>query len=113
MTTSESRLSYPDAQAFLDAVLADAVGARRPFPTFGAAFQFRTRCHTLRKICRQDNRKVYPDPQHPMHGRCEYDPIKIRDPVAGPDGDWWVYGERYDVGEGEIEALSEINDASS
>jgi hypothetical protein len=113
MSTSESRLSYPDAQAFLDAVLADDVGARRPFPNRGAAFQFRTRCHTLRKICRIDNRKVYPDPQHPLHGRSEYDAIKIRDPIKDGEGEWWIYGVRHDIGDEEIESLSELGDATS
>lgn len=108
MGTSESRLSYPDAQAFLDAALADSIGARRPFPSYGAAYQFRVRVHSFRKICRLDNRKVHPDPQHPMHGRSEYDAIKVRDPIKDAAGEWWVYAERYDVGEEEIEALSEI-----
>lgn len=109
MSTSESRLSYPDAQAFFDAALADDIGARRPFKTHGAAMQFRTRCHTLRSIYRKDNVKIYPDPQHPLHGRSEYDPITIRDPIQDASGEWWVYAERLDVGDEEIEALSEIS----
>lgn len=111
MSTSESRLSYPDAQVFLDAAISDDIGARRPFPTYGAAMQFRTRCHTLRSICRKDNRKIHPDPQHPLHGRSEYDSISIRDPLQDGEGEWWVYAERLDVGDEEIEALSEISNA--
>ena len=112
MSTSDSRLSYPDAEAFLDAVLADDIGARRPFASFGAAFQFRTRLHTFRKICRQDNRKVYPDPEHPLHARCVYDPITVRDPIQDVAGEWWVYAERLDVSDGEIEPLSELSNGT-
>lgn len=112
MSTSESRLSYPDSQAFFDAAIGDAIGARRPFPSYGAAFNFRTRCHTYRKLCRIDNRKIYPDPQHPLHGRSEYDHITIHDPVQDAAGEWWVYAKRLDVGEEEIEPLSEIGNAS-
>lgn len=109
MSTSDSRLSYPDAQAFLDAVLADSVGARRPFATQGAAYQFRTRCHTYRAICRKDNRKIHPDSQHPLHGRSEYDPITIRDPVRDDEGEWWIYAVRLDTAEEDIEPLSELS----
>lgn len=112
MSTSESRLSYPDVEVFLDAVLADDIGARRPFPSRGAAFQFRTRCHTFRTICRQDNRKIYPNSDSPLHGRSVYDPITIRDPVQDDAGEWWVYAERLDIRDGEIELLSEIENGN-
>jgi hypothetical protein len=112
MPTSESRLSYPDAEKFLQAALDDATGARKPFTTRGAANHFRVRVNMYRKIMRMDNAKIYPDAEHPMHGRCEYDAISIA--VRGPDesGEWWVYAERYDVGDEAIEPLSEISNAS-
>lgn len=112
MPTSESRLSYPDAEKFLQAALEDAAGARKPFATRGSANHFRVRVNTYRKIMRMDNAKIYPDPDQPMHGRSEYDAISVA--VRGPsdDGSWWVYAERYDVGDDAIEPLSEITNAT-
>ena len=110
MTTSQSRLSYPDCEAFLQRASEDAKGMRLPFPVEGAARQFLLRLNTFRKICRKDNMKIHPDPDHPLHGRSEYDPLELK--VRGPDaeGEWWVYASRYLPNEGIMESLSELED---
>jgi len=108
MATSTSRLSYPDCEGFLDAALADEIGSRLPFLTEGAARQFLVRLNTFRKLCRDDNAKIHTERDHPLHGRCDYDPLELK--VLGPDpeGEWWVYARRRQLPEGAIESLSEL-----
>lgn len=112
MPTSQSRASYPDCEAFFNAALADDVGARLPFRTHGAAMQMQTRLNSFRVLCRKDNAKIYPDRNHQLHNRSEYDPLQIA--VVGPDanGEYWVYAKRRDFGIVDaIEPLSALPNA--
>jgi hypothetical protein len=108
MPTSTSRLSYPDCEHFLQTALEDSIGARLPFPTRSKAHQYQVRLHYYRTLCRQDNRKIHIDREHPLHGRSEFDPLKIS--IEGPDasGEWWVFARKYRIDEAEIELLSEV-----
>lgn len=109
MPTSTSRLSYPDCESFFNACLEDEKGARLPFLTLGQANQFRVRLNYFRTIVRADNAKIHEDPEHPMHGRSEYDPITVT--VRGPDAadEYWVYGIlNRSLAAGAIEKLSEV-----
>lgn len=96
MPMSESRLAYPDCETFFTSALESNRGIRLPFPTYGAARMFQTRLHNYRKLCRLDNARIYRDPAEPLHGRSEYDPIRIK--IIGPDanGEYWVYAEKLD-----------------
>lgn len=112
MPTSQSRASYPDCEEFLTAALADDVGARLPLRTAGAAKQMLVRINTFRTLCRTDNAKIYPDRDHPLHARSEYDPLEIT--TLGPDanGEYWIYAKRRDYGITEaIEPLSTLANA--
>lgn len=97
MGTSESRLAYPDCETFFNSALEAERGVRLPFPSYGAAKQFQTRLHTFRVICRKDNAKIYPDVDAPLHGRSEYDPIRVS--IEGPDSadEYWVYAQKIDT----------------
>jgi hypothetical protein len=108
MPTSTSRLSYPDCENFLSTALDDELGARLPFTTRGAARQFQVRLHSFRQICRMDNKKIYQERDHPLHGRSEFDPLEIT--IQGPDneGGFWIYARKRQINEGVIESLSEL-----
>jgi hypothetical protein len=107
MPTSTSRLSYPDCESFLNIALEDEKGARLPFPREGQANQFRVRLNYFRTLVRNDNAKVHPEKDHPMHGRCEYDVLQF---TVVPDdaGEWWVYARINQINEAEVERLSDI-----
>lgn len=108
MPASPSRLAYPDCEEFLNGALADDLGLRKPFGKRGGAQQFLVRLNNFRTICRKDNAKIFPEPDHPLHGRCEYDPLMIN--IVGPDeaGEWWVYARRLDNMDSYVEKLSEV-----
>lgn len=109
MPTSSSRLSYPDCEQFFDKALEDEVGARLCFQTEGHARQFLVRANTFRKICRQDNKQIHRlDPENPMYGRCEYDPITLTIVPTEDKSEWFVYGRRNVIGDGMLESLAEV-----
>lgn len=107
MPSSKSRLSYPDCEFFFNKVLEDDVGVRTYFPIKGQAMKFRERCHQYRTICRDDNRKMY-TPDHPLYGRCEYDPITLSIIPTEDASEWFVYGRKCVISETAIESLSEL-----
>lgn len=113
MGTSTSRLAYPDVEAFFNRALEDEIGARMAFQLEGHARQFLVRCNTFRAICRQDNQRIYPDRNHQLHGRSEYDPLQLSVIPAADDSDWFVYARRLVLDESAVESLSEIEGASN
>lgn len=107
MPSSSSRLSYPDCEIFFNRALEDEVGIRTYFPVKAQAFKFRERCHNFRSILREDNRRMYAV-DHPLYGRCEYDPITLTIKATEDESEWFVYGRRCVLNEGTIENLSEL-----
>ncbi len=78
MSYSTSITAYPDIRGALDQALASAKGVRLRFPDEQAAMTFKGRVHSFRYQDRKENKKVYPDPDHPMHGRSAYDPLMVK-----------------------------------
>jgi len=109
MPTSKSRLSYPDCESFLDTALEDEKGARIPFITEGQAHQFRVRLNYFRTLCREDNAKVYPERDAPLHGRCVYDPLQFTI-LPDSEGEWWVYARQNKINPADVERLSEVEE---
>ena len=109
MPTSTSRLAYTDCSKFLDEALDDNQGARIFIGSYGQANYFATRLNTFRRITRDDNRAMYPDPSLPLHGRCEYDTLSIR-LREDSEGNWWVYAVKVILNMDNVERLSEIDD---
>lgn len=106
MSLSNSLLSYQDCLDAMDQALADDQGGRVRFPDREAALHFRSRCHYARKLHRDKNAQIYPDPEHPQHGSSHYDELVLKE---RPDGDgWYIYLVRMKVGSVAVEPLSEV-----
>lgn len=84
MSYNTSITSYVDIRGALDRALESVKGVRLKFPDERAAFTFKGRVHSFRYLDRKENKKIYADPDHPMHGRSVYDPlmVKTEDPVT-------------------------------
>ena len=94
MTLSTSILAFDDAILFLDRALEDPKGVRACFgDNYGNAQHYRMRCHAARNLVRQENAKLYPDPQDPMHGRSTFDVLTLRI-IQDENSEWWVYAMR-------------------
>lgn len=93
MTTSNSRLAYDDAFEFMERAFEAAEKGkilRRKFyekedtiENRGAAIQFRARIHQARVIDRKDNKELYPEKEHPLHGRSKYDILSAQIRLEG------------------------------
>ena len=123
MVTSTSKLAFGDCFELFDQALEDPIGARIPFTdkdsdrAYGAAMHFRVRCNRARSLDRQDNFKTFAD-GHPMHGRSQYDGLRLRVLRGEDENDgtttFWVYVEQIKL-PGTVEALSalETDDATT
>lgn len=105
MTVSTSLLAYQDCTAIMDQALADEKGARYKVSDVDEASHQRMRIHYARKLHRDENAKTY-EPGHPMHGRSEYDALTCR--IKNVDGSIYIYLERTDTVQTEVEPLSGI-----
>lgn len=105
MTVSNSLLSYQDCFELLDRAIEDKVGARYQVRDHDAAINLRSRIHYARKLDRNKNAQIF-DAGHPMHGCSQYDALTVR--IRFVSEDCYVYLERTDRVQGEIEALSEV-----
>lgn len=104
MSTSPSRLHYADCFSVYDQAIEADKGIRIRFPDFGAAMNYRVRLHTARAIDRKDNKEIYPDGEK-LHGRSIYDPIRCV--VKNLDGTFYLYLEKMDGANLEVESLDE------
>ena len=105
MSLSNSLLSYQDCTEIMDSAMADSVGARAKFASEAEALHFRSRCHYARKLHREQNARIYTDPEHPQHGCSHYDALVLR---LRWDGDFhYVDLEKTDAGQIEVTPLSE------
>lgn len=107
MPISNSRLSYSDCFTLLDGALADPKGARVCIGEYGQAIFFRMRVNQARAIDRKDNKEIYSEVDHPLHGRSIYDPILTR-VLEDTDGQWWVYAIKTELDPSRVEGLSEL-----
>lgn len=98
--------AYPDCHEFFEAVVDDPQGGRIWKGTYKAAHEFRHRCHQFRRLHRKQNADVY-EKGHQMHGRSEYDPLKLT-LREDSTGEWWVYAEQVRNAPRSIELLSEV-----
>lgn len=103
MSLPTSAISYPDCYHFLDAAMADAVGARRRMDDHDSASYFRMRCHQARKINREDNAKTYPA-EHQMHGRSHYDLLMLT--IYSEGTNTYVQAAKTTIPEEDIEGIS-------
>ncbi len=78
MSISTSRASYIDCYQYYDQALEEERGIRIQVQSYDYACHLRQRLHMARKIRREDNREIYPDPDHPMHGASPYDIVVVK-----------------------------------
>ncbi len=104
MVASTSRLSYKDCFELMDRALADDRGIRVKFLSGGDAWSFRLRLNAARVIDRKENVSTY-DEEHPMYGVSIYD--RLISKIRKINGQVWLYIERLDAIEYELESLSD------
>lgn len=85
MPLSQSILAYIDCTDVLDRALESKYGIRVTLPNMTAAMHFRDRVHQARVLHRRENAKIY-EPGHMMHGRSEYDVLRVRLRTGGHNG---------------------------
>lgn len=78
MSISTSRQSYLDCYAYYDQALEEDRGIRIRVTSYDYACHLRQRLHMARKIRRDDNREIYPDPDHHLHGSSPYDVVVVK-----------------------------------
>lgn len=88
MPLPTSYLAYSDCFAALDKALEDSRGGRIPLPDEDAAMHLRMRMNYARKLDREKNAELY-DPDHPLHGRSEYDKLYAR--INSHNGKVYLY----------------------
>lgn len=109
MSLPTSTLAYSQCYDVLDKALEDSLGVRMKMTSLPSAQHFRMRCHQARKLDRDKNAEIYPETDHPLHGRSAYDVLIIRDPKVATDGQVYLVIERSDIAidGSSVEALSE------
>lgn len=107
MSSSTSPLAYTDCYTALDKAVAEEFGARIPVPNENAAIYLRMRMHQARQIDRNRNKEIYKDqPDHPMYGRSEYDPLRL---TVEHEGDqWYLMLAKFDAIEYVVEPLTAL-----
>jgi hypothetical protein len=75
---SSSILSYPDIRQVMDRAIDSEKGVRLKFDTVKSAQTFVFRCNTFRSLDRKENKKIYPDETHSLHGRSIYDTLQVK-----------------------------------
>ena len=102
---SNSRLSYGDCFEIMDAALEEKRGKRIPFDNYGQVVHFRLRMHHARAIDRADNKLIFDDPSHPMHGRSLYDKLVMR--VKPINNRYYLYVEKIEWQNLVVESLED------
>lgn len=108
MSLPTSHLAYADCFEVLDAALEDTYGVRFPVDDQDKATHLRMRIHMARKIDRERNAELYPDPGHPLHGRSQYDKIVVR--IKEDGNRLYIYLEQLESHADALEPLSEVVD---
>jgi|SRR5262245_60944169 len=79
MPNSPSLLAYPDVQKAMDEALAAPAGVRLVFKGGAPARnKFLFRSLTFRRLDRENNKILYPDPAMTMHGKSIYDTLVVK-----------------------------------
>ena len=89
MTNSPAEWSYADIAHRLDEALNTPKGLVLKFWDREARNRYGYRIFGYRKIKREQNRLIYPDPTMAQHNSCAYDLLVVRMPKnPTPEGQW-------------------------
>ena len=81
---SKSLLAYEDVKEALDRAIASNKGIRLRFSSPQARDRFMFRSYSFRQLDRANNKVIYPEPAHSMHGRSLYETLSL---VKGKEND--------------------------
>lgn len=106
MSLPSSPLAFTDCYRYLEAADLTEWGVRIRCESMNAATFLRMRMNQARNLDRKQNRKLYPERDHPLHGNSKFDKFVFR--LRNDDhGRSWLYIERHDIGLSDIEPLEE------
>lgn len=74
---SKSLLAYADVQEAFDRAIASPKGVLLRFGTSQARDSFMFRAFSFRSLDRKNNKVIYVEPAHSMHGRSIYDTLSL------------------------------------
>lgn len=77
MAGAQSLLSYGDVKEVLDKALESEKGLLLKFADEKAATRFRFRANNFRGLDRAENKKIYTEETHSLHGRSAYDTLAL------------------------------------
>lgn len=77
MAGAQSLLSYVDVKEVLDKALESERGLLLKFVDVKAAVRFRYRANNFRSLDRVENKKIYTEETHTLHGRSAYDTLSL------------------------------------
>ena len=98
--------AYPDCIDMFERALADQKGIRVRFDAYADANNFQMRMHQLRKLLRDESRRMY-ERDEPAYDKSEFDGLIVRTPRADTEGGWWVYIQPHGIVITDVESLSE------
>ena len=78
MSLNKSLTAYPDIQANMDRALASEKGIKITFTDPKDTKRYLQRANFFRKLQRDKNKLLYPDPGHQYHHESIYDALIIR-----------------------------------
>ena len=78
MPLSNSTLAYVDCQKAFERAIDTAKGVKMTYKSVKEARNFAFRCNQFRKLDRLENKKIYPEEAHSLHGRSVFDTIRVR-----------------------------------
>lgn len=97
--------AYTDCYDHYDRAQQAPRGIRILADSYAIAFHLRARMHQARVIERRESARIYPRTD-PKHGKSENDCFKLTlVETSEADGKWWIYIQRWDQQEVEIEEL--------
>ncbi len=97
--------AYTDCYDHFERAQRSERGIRILSDSYEAAFHLRSRMNQARVIERRESARIYPRAD-PKHAKSENDCFKLTlVKTAEDDGKWWIYVQRWDQTEVEIEEL--------
>lgn len=81
MTFTKAPIAYEDIRPVLDRAVESEKGIRLTFEKNHEAVRWVSRANYIRTYTREQQKKIYPDPEDPNHHQCEWDRLIIRRPI--------------------------------
>lgn len=109
-----SRFAYKDCYELMDKALESPTGIKVRIDGIAGwnhAWRLRLRLHSARRIDRKDNAIAFPEIDHPMHGRSEYDTLYVT--LDRGEACTWLKIQKIDALKYEVHDIEEKVDGES